>query len=338
MKVDKDGGSWGASLSKPSASTTPTMGSSPPEGASSLGSNMERGLDGQAPRKRAMVSREGSEYASSTGGIGNSLSAVKVDSRPVTPGNLSRNSSSDQVMAGTSQGSMPSTPIGSFQKSRFKVRPAPGGPTGSPGTPSVQKFKTLFPTLAVEKIEQLIIDHGDEPSVNLVKRMSALSQGKTFTPPKIGGSVGGRLIDRQNSGGMVSPPNNGALSNGKQSHGKIIRVAPMPSPQSLKMEEKKKSAIYSNRRTENQSSGSRRSPIEVGEKRRRDVGSDSEADWSDASTGKGKKGKRNYGVEMEDMDETNALNVFNTCDAAQLTGTIGEYRQGDSIISPWDAV
>lgn len=268
-----------------------------------------------------MTSREGSELS-----VGLDMKLLDVNSRngtPTTPGGLSRTSSIEMGTPGkTPNASLPETPVMSGGLSRFKHRAAVGSPTPSPKSsqsshPSLgmmSMYKTLYPGLREAQIEKAMIDHGDGDRKTFLERIRCLAEGIPYKAPapKALGPGGSPTAARA----LSNPRPNG------DRHASKTEAA----PPAVRADMKQKSAIYANRRGDG-ASGRVPSPVKPSEasvKRRRANDSGSDGDWSDGSDVASRKNKRSYGVEVEDMNESNALEVFNTCEAAALTGSIGE--------------
>ena len=306
-------------------SSSSTSASNAPSPMSSSG--IDRDERGQAVKKRAMTSREGSEFST-----GLDMSGLDVNTRngsPATPGGLSRTSSVDMGTPGkTSTSSLPETPVVAGGLSRFKHRAAVGSPTPSPrssqvSNPSlglVSSYKTLWPGLRDSQIENAMIAHGSGDRKSFIYRLDCMAQGRPYHPP---------APKALGPGGNPSAAR--ALANPAPNGDNVPRYLPktdqhIAAQAAGRADMKQKSAIYANRRVDG-ANGRNPSPVkpsEAGAKRRRADDSGSDAEWSDGSDVPGRKGKRSYGVEVEDMDESNALKVFNTCEPAELTGSIGK--------------
>jgi hypothetical protein len=324
------------------AARTSSSSTATSEAPSSMSSSViDRDENGQAVKKRAMTSREGSSFS-----VGREMAQLDVNTRPGTPdtpGGLSRTSSLDMGTPGkTKMSSLPETPLGPGGLSRFKHRAIPGSPSPSPkssqtqsSNPSlglVNSYRVLWPELSDSQIEQAMIQHGDGDRKSFLKRLDAMRDRRPYVPakPKALGPGGSPSAAR------AQPPSSPtSMLDG----GKVPRYLPKTDQQvaaaaASRADMKQKSAIYANRRGDgaNGRNSSTVKPVETGAKRRRGDDSGSDADWSDGSdVAGGSRGKRSYGVDVEDMNETNALNVFNTCEPAELTGSIGRSRIDSSL-------
>ena len=281
-------------------------------------SSIDRDVNGQAVKKRAMLSREGSDFDSSASVGASDLARLNVNTRPVTPLTPSRPSSTEPS----------SSPIGiGAGLSRFKPRAPVESPKARMSSPGdlASMYKKLYPNLTEAQIERTLSTYAHEDRSTLTQRVAAMAQGLTFVPPARkalgpgGDPSAARTLGQSSSTGRINVPK--YLP--KSSH----HLEAAAAAKAEKADKKQKSAIYANRRRDGPG-GNNVSPIKSSDaaaaKRRRNDESGSDADWSDGSETGVRRGKRNYGVDMEDMNESNALNVFNTCEPAELTGTIGK--------------
>ena len=223
--------------------------------------------------------------------------------------------------------------------SSIKRPPAPSSSSSPQPQVSTRAFKTLYPSLSESQIEQASIAHADEDRKVFVMRLQAMSEGKEFTPPKpkvLGGSG-------SSGAGIARIRTPGAMSASGTIPAKYLPATTKVTP--VKGDMKQKSAIYANRRkdvappiqepiTVSSGASTPANGSATGTKRRRGSESGSEVEWSDEGEA-ARKDKRTYGVdEVEDMNETSALEVFNTCEVSQLTGTIVcSEEQAQMIIS-----
>ena len=286
-------------------------------------SSIDRDANGQAVKKRAMLSREGSDFDSSASVGASDLARLNVNTRPVTPLTPSRPSSTEPS----------SSPIGiGAGLSRFKPRAPVESPKPRIATPGdlASMYKKLYPKLTETQIERTLATYSHEDRSTLTMRLASMAQGIPFVPPvrKALGPGGdpsaARTLGQSSSTGKINVPKHLPKSS---HHFEAAAVA-----KAEKADMKQKSAIYANRRRDGPG-GKNVSPVKPSDgaaKRRRNDESGSDADWSDGSETGVRRGKRNYGVDMEDMNESNALNVFNTCEPAELTGTIGKFEQARS--------
>ena len=203
------------------------------------------------------------------------------------------------------------------------------------------RLKSLFPEVPTQVIEETIIEYGDEPPVEIIKRIRAAQTGvpyrapgvasvKTIKPVATRAPVPLHAVASSPSTGGDGPP--------------AFSTPGKPTP--TRKHPKVVSAIYANR---SERRPTQQAVMEVDDGAARasspaakpeaeveavDAVSDeavTEDDESDAEGGRGTKGKMAVDEDGQDMDEVKALEVFNTCTAETLTGTIGECDDGFEI-------
>jgi hypothetical protein len=187
-------------------------------------------------------------------------------------------------------------------------------------------MRTMFTRISRERIEQIVIEHGDEPASEIIKRLSAANENQPYRAPGVASVKTIKSVATRSPVPLHSPGSRTSLS------------SPVPAQPAPKKNIKMVSAIYANRSerksTQVEKDGEA-SPtkgdgdVKAGAASSKDAISISDEemptdDDSDAEgAGKG-KGKIELDEEGQDMDEVKALEVFNTCLADTLTGTIGK--------------
>lgn len=278
--------------------SSPTLGSR--SGSAALVGRMQSGL-------RVSTPLLDSDTPSSPIGFGSSTGPQRVS--------LSRNGSSGVTLFAASV----STP----DRARY---PGTASTSSNETLLNPDRLKSIFHKLPLEVIEETIIKYGDELPVEIMKRLRAANDGVPYRAPGVASvktikPVATRApvpLHASGSGSSFTSPIQIAASQRKnpkavsaiyanRSERKATQVtkdAGMSSPAKSEVEEVKK-----------QSQQERATTI-----------SDDEAvtdDDSDVEGGRKGKGKMEVDEDGQDMDEVKALEVFNTCTAETLTGTIG---------------
>ncbi|GHJ86885.1 hypothetical protein NliqN6_3287 [Naganishia liquefaciens] len=208
-----------------------------------------------------------------------------------------------------------------------------GGSMSSSEVLNPDRLKIMFPQVPTQVIEETIIDYGDEPPVEIIKRIRAAQTGVPYRAPGVASVKTIRAVATRAPVPLSSPTSEPAFS----TPGK-------PTPTPARKNPKVVSAIYANRRERRPTQvaidvGSASSPpTAVAKPKTIDVVSDEEAvtedDDSDTEGARKGKGKMEVDEDGQDMDEVKALEVFNTCTAETLTGTIVcSAEQAEIIIS-----
>lgn len=288
----------------------------------------------QTPSSPIMGSRSGS--ASLTGRL---QSGLKVSSsRSDSEGPSSRQSTPPFGFGGSNgpqrislvkiPASNGSSPVFSAAVSTPARRAQGTGSTSSITTVlNPERLKLMYPEVGLERIEQIIINHGDEPVAEVLKRLKAANDNQPYRPP---GVASVKTIKPVATRAPVP------LSHQRSR-------TPLSSPAQAQPVQKKNiktvSAIYANRSERKPTQADKDgegSPITVDGDVKPSVASPKTArsmsdeemptdDDSDAEGAPKGKGKIELDEEGQDMDEVKALEVFNTCPADTLTGTIGRH-------------
>ncbi|KAJ9106715.1 hypothetical protein QFC19_003027 [Naganishia cerealis] len=295
--------------------SSPTLGSR--SGSASLTGRLQSGLkvSTSRPDSESPISRQ------STPPFG--LGASSGPQRISLTRNPASNGSSPVFSAAVSTPDRPrSLGMGSTSKASVPLNP--------------ERMKTIYTKVSLSRIEQIIIDHGDEPHVELLKRLKAENDGEPYRPPGIAAVKSIKPVATR-----APVPLHGQRSGYPLS-------SPAPAQPTQRKNIKMVSAIYANR--------SERKPTQL--EKEGDVSaikidgngkpsvpspktaisvSDEEMRTDDDSDAEGVpqgKGTIELDEEGQDMDEVQALEVFNTCSADTLTGTIVcSAEQAESIIA-----
>jgi hypothetical protein len=158
----------------------------------------------------------------------------------------------------------------------------------------------IFIGLSVEQIEAVIEEHPFEEPKIMCLRLRALSKGLPFRPPV-----------RDTPTKAAPPKKRDARLTSAIYANRAERKAPIPASEASSLRSPPQSSISP------MSAEHRFKP-----KKRRAIDSDSESGgWSDddSDVGRGRRGLD----DVPDIDEDKALEVFNTCEAETLTGSIG---------------
>lgn len=193
------------------------------------------------------------------------------------------------------------------------------------------RLKSLFPEVPTQVIEETIIEYGDEPPVEIIKRIRAAQTGVPYRAPGVASVKTIKPVAAR-----ASVPLRHAASSPTGGGEPVFSTPGKPTPTPTRKHPKVVSAIYANRSerrpTQPQAAmdvdGGASSPAKPEpEVEAVEVVSDeavTEDEESDAEGGRGAKEKLAVDEDGQDMDEVKALEEFNTCTAETLTGTIGE--------------
>ncbi len=155
-------------------------------------------------------------------------------------------------------------------------------------------LRKVFPKLSIEEIEDTIALHPFESPTRVVLRLRALDSGQIFRDWS------------QNTSPAATPVK--------------------------KRDAKLTSAIYANRGDKKHLHGEASTQLDTPRSaqsntlaerprtKKRRVESESGSDWDDDSDGGRRKGD-----DVPDIDEDKALEIFNTCEVEELTGSVGEF-------------
>lgn len=194
-----------------------------------------------------------------------------------------------------------------------------------------ERLQHVFPKVPFAVIEETIIQYGDEPNVEILRRLRAANDGVPYRAPGVASVKTIKPIATR-----APIPFNTSGNNGESSPAFTSPVQPATQRKNPKMV----SAIYANRSERRPTQAAidvdASSPVRGDadgkqQQPRTTVISDEEAvtedDDSDTEGGRKGKGKMQVDEDGQDMDEVKALEVFNTCTAETLTGTIGELHE-----------
>lgn len=318
--------------------------------------------DGLPPRKKQAVDPSSGSRTPSSPTLGSRSGSAALPGRMQSGLRVSTPQASDDDEMGSMRGSTPPVGFGSSagpQRVSLSRNPGSNGAQGqgssfvaAVSTPNRQRFpgtgfstgmttndvlnpdrlRHMFNKVPIEVIEDTIIQYGDEPPVQVLKRLRAAQDGVPYRAP---GVASVKTIKPVATRAPVPLHHSSASGNGEPS----FSSPGQPTPTQVRKNPKMVSAIYANR--------SERKPtqaaidVDASSPGRSDVGkvqqeaqqeeptivSDDEAVTDvDSDVGAGRKGKGKMQVDKDgqDMDEVKALEVFNTCTAETLTGTIGE--------------
>jgi SWI/SNF-related matrix-associated actin-dependent regulator 1 of chromatin subfamily A len=196
------------------------------------------------------------------------------------------------------------------------------------------RLRNIFNKLPLEVIEDTIIRYGDELPVEIMKRLRAANEGVPYRAPGVASVKTIKPVATR------SPVPLHASGSGSSF------TSPIQIAASQRKNTKAVSAIYANRSErkatqltkDTGASSPTKSEVEDVKKQsqqeRATTISDDEAvtdDDSDVEGGRKGKGKMEVDEDGQDMDEVKALEVFNTCTAETLTGTIGTFVCGSFL-------
>jgi hypothetical protein len=208
--------------------------------------------------------------------------------------------------------------------------------TRNPGTGSSnesvlkpERLKNIFPRVPLAAIEDIVIRHGEESTVEIMKRLRAANDGVAYQRP---GVATVKTIKPVATRAPVPLHPSGGSGTSFSSPIQIAALSQRKNPKAV-------SAIYANRSERKATqvvppvgaSSPAKSEVEEikkpSQQERATTISDDEAvteDDSDVEGARKGKGKMQVDEDGQDMDEVKALEVFNTCTAETLTGTIGK--------------
>jgi hypothetical protein len=185
----------------------------------------------------------------------------------------------------------------------------------------------MFDKVPYQVIEDTIIQYGDEPNVEILKRLRAANDGVPYRAPGVASVKSIKPIATRAPIPFNTSGESPAFTSPVQ-------------PATQRKNPKTVSAIYANRSERRPTQAAidvdASSPVRGDADGKQaepkptttTVISDDEAvtedDDSDIEGGRKGKGKMQVDEDGQDMDEVKALEVFNTCTAETLTGTIGE--------------
>ncbi|KAJ9096398.1 hypothetical protein QFC21_005220 [Naganishia friedmannii] len=211
-----------------------------------------------------------------------------------------------------------------------------GSTSSIPFALNPDRLKNMFTNVRLERIEQIVINHGDEPAREVLKRLVAENTNQPYRPPGVASIK------------TIKPVATRAPVALHPQKGRTVLSSPVTAQPVPKKNIKMVSAIYANRSERKPTQAERDeegSPIKVDGDVKPSAASPKTAisisdeemptdDDSDVEGAHKGKGKIVLDEEGQDMDEVKALEVFNTCPADTLTGTIVcSAEQAETIIS-----